>query len=155
MKKFYLLSFLLISFLITSNVLADLVKGKWSFVKDKDYCYIGSFPQKTDIPEGKTRGDTYILVYRINNSNESIVQIDAGYPYKEGKEVEVKIDNSLYKFYADADTAWTNDDKAVIYAMKKGIELRVIGESSRGTVTNDLYSLRGFTVAFNKLLSDC
>lgn len=155
MKKylFIVIIFLLIVFNFSSQ--AKLEQGKWNFTKDKDYCYIGSFPQKIDIPEGKTRGDTYILVYRINNSNESIVQIDAGYPYKEGKEVEVKIDSTLYKFYADADTAWTNDDKAVIYAMKKGIELRVIGESSRGTVTNDLYSLRGFTVAFNKLLSDC
>ena len=134
---------------------ADVEKGKWNFVKDTDYCYIGSAPIETDLPEGKKRGVTYILVYRINNSNEAIVQIDAGYLYKEGKDVIVKIDNSLYKFYVEADTAWTNDDKTVIYAMKKGIELHVIGESSRGTATDDLYSLRGFTVAFNKLLSDC
>ena len=68
MKKYYLLSFLLISFLTTTGLLADLVKGKWNFVKDANYCYIGSLPKKTDIPEGKNRGDTYLIVYRINKS---------------------------------------------------------------------------------------
>jgi hypothetical protein len=155
MKKYLSIIVFCILIVFSHASQAKLEKGKWNFTKDTDYCYIGSIPQKIDLPEGKIRGDTYILVYRINNSNEAIVQIDAGYLYKEGKDVIVKIDNSLYKFYVEADTAWTNDDKAVIYAMKKGIELRVIGESSRGTVTNDLYSLRGFTVAFNKLLSDC
>ena len=53
MKKYYLLSFLLISLLTTSKILADLVKGEWSFVKDKDYCYIGSLPIFLDIPEDK------------------------------------------------------------------------------------------------------
>lgn len=155
MKKYLSIIIFCILIVFSHSSQAKLEKGKWNFTKDTDYCYIGSIPQKIDLPEGKIRGDTYILVYRINNSSEAIVQIDAGYLYKEKKEVKVKIDNSLYKFYVEADTAWTNDDKAVIYAMKKGIELRVIGESSRGTVTDDLYTLRGFTVAFNKLLSDC
>ena len=81
MKIFYLLSFLFISFLTTSNVLADLVKGKWNFVKDEDYCYIGSLPTFLDIPEGKKRGESYILVYRINKNPDAIVQIDSGYQY--------------------------------------------------------------------------
>ena len=39
--------------------------------------------------------------------------------------------------------------------MKKGLELVVTGESSRGTVTNDTYTLKGFTAAYNKLIEDC
>jgi len=39
--------------------------------------------------------------------------------------------------------------------MKKGLELIVTGESSRGTVTNDNYTLKGFTSAYNKLIEDC
>ena len=68
MKKNYLLSFLLISFLITSNVLADLVKGKWSFVKDKDYCYIGSLPTFLDIPEGKKEGKVIFLYTELTKT---------------------------------------------------------------------------------------
>ena len=155
MKKFYLLSFLLISFLTTSNVLADLVKGEWSFVKDKDYCYIGSLPTFLDVPEGKKRGESYILVYRINKNPDAIVQINSGYPYKEKEQVKVKIDKKIYEFYSEDDSAWTNNDKEIIYAMKKGVDLSVTGISKRGTKTTDTYTLNGFTAAYNKLSKDC
>ena len=39
--------------------------------------------------------------------------------------------------------------------MKKGITLIVEGYSSRGTLTVDTYTLKGFTAAFNKLSKDC
>tara|TARA_B100001105_G_scaffold198812_1_gene162574 strand:+ start:182 stop:649 length:468 start_codon:yes stop_codon:yes gene_type:complete len=155
MKKFYLLSFLLISLLTTSNILADLVKGKWSFVKDKDYCYIGSLPTFLDIPKGKKRGESYILVYRINKNPDAIVQINSGYPYKEKEPVNVKIDKKNYEFYSEDDSAWTNNDKEIIYAMKKGVDLSVTGISKRGTKTTDTYTLNGFTAAYNQLSKDC
>ena len=155
MKKFYLLSFLLIFFLTTTNVLADLAIGKWNFVKDKDYCYIGSLPTFLDIPEGKKRGESYILVYRINKNPEAIVQINSGYPYKEKEPVNVKIDNKIYEFYSEDDSAWTNNDKEIIYAMKKGITLNVTGISKRGTKTTDKYTLNGFTAAYTKLSKNC
>ena len=155
MKIFCLLSFLFISFLTTSNVLADLVKGEWIFVKDADYCYIGSLPTFLDIPEGKKRGESYILVYRINKNPNAIVQIDSGYPYKEKEPVNVKIDKKVYEFYSENDSAWTNNDNEIIYAMKKGVDLIVTGISKRGTKTTDTYTLNGFTVAYNKLSKDC
>ena len=70
----------------------------------------------------------------------------------------VKIDNTPFIFYTTEDsseTAWTNDDEKVIYAMKKGLKLMLSGESSRGTITNDTYTLKGFTSAINKLNQDC
>ena len=51
--------------------------------------------------------------------------------------------------------AWTDEDNKVIFAMKKGLNLLVTGESSRGTITNDTYTLKGFTSAYNKLEKDC
>ena len=155
MKKFYLLSFLFIYFITTTNILADLVKGEWSFVKDKDYCYIGSIPTFLDIPEGKKRGESYILVYRINKNPDAVVQINSGYPYKEKEQVKVKIDKKIYEFYSEDDSAWTNNDKEIIYAMKKGIDLNVTGISKRGTKTTDKYILNGFTAAYNKLSKNC
>ena len=157
--KIFIQLFFFISFLFTANILlADIEKGKWNYVKENDYCFIGSLPIKSDIPEGKKRGKTYILVYRINKSPDAIVQIEAGYPYDQNKIVEVKIDKSLYKFSSEEETpetAWTNKDKEVIYAMKKGIELTIFGISSRGTKTVDTYTLNGFTAAYNKLINDC
>ena len=136
----------------------SIEKGKWSFVKDEDWCYIGSSPIKSDLPETKKRGDNYILVYKIIGSEENIIQIEAGYKYNLDKKINVKIDNSNFEFFSTEDsseTAWANDDKKVIYAMKKGLELTLTGVSARGTITNDTYTLKGFTNAVNLLNNDC
>ncbi len=157
--KIFIQLFFFISFLFTANILlADIEKGKWNYVKENDYCFIGSSPISSDIPVGKKRGKTYVLVYRINRNPDAIVQIEAGYPYDQNKIVEVKIDKTLYKFSSEEETpetAWTDKDKEVIYAMKKGIELTIFGISSRGTKTIDTYTLNGFTSAYNKLINDC
>ena len=150
--------FLVVCIVFIAKQSISLEKGKWSFVKDNDWCYIGSSPIKSDLPETKKRGENYILVYKIIGSEENIIQIEAGYKYNLDKKINVKIDNVNYDFYSTEDsseTAWTNDDKKVIYAMKKGLELTLTGESARGTTTNDVYTLKGFTKALNQLNQDC
>ena len=139
----------------TSIFSANIEKGSWNFVKEDNYCFIGSLPVSSDIPEGKIRGDVYILVYRINKDTDTIVQINSGYPYKNEEPVNIRIVKKNYEFYADQDSAWTNNDSEVIYAMKKGINLTVFGISSRGTKTIDTYTLNGFTTAYNQLTKDC
>ena len=151
-------TFLAVFIVLIAKQPMSLEKGKWSFVKDNDWCYIGSSPIKSDLPETKKRGENYILVYKIIGSEENIIQIEAGYKYNLDKKITVKIDNANYDFYSTEDsseTAWTNDDKKVIYAMKKGLELTLTGESARGTITNDVYTLKGFTNAVNQLNQDC
>ena len=157
MKKTLLIITTIVFVMISKNLLS-LEKGKWTFEKDDDWCYIGSLSIKSDLPETKKRGDNYILVYKIIGSDENIVQVEAGYKYNLDKDIVVKIDNTTFSFYSTEDsseTAWTNDDQKVIYAMKKGLDLVLSGESSRGTITNDIYTLKGFTSAINKLNKDC
>mgnify|MGYP001419682012 CR=1 FL=1 len=150
---------LFISFctLISFQVLS-LEKGKWSFVKTDDYCYVGSLATETDLSPEKNRGEFYILVYKNIGNPETVVQIEAGYDYKIEKDIIVNIDKGIYKFYTTEDipsAAWTEKDNKVVFAMKKGLKLVVTGESSRGTITNDTYSLKGFTASYNKLIEDC
>ena len=153
------LLFFTIIFLVSfSNNLLALEKGSWTLTKDSDWCYIGSLPIKSDLPETKKRGDNYILVYKIIGSDENIVQVEAGYQYNLDKDIVVKIDNTSFPFYSTEDsseTAWTDSDEKVIYAMKKGLELVLSGQSTRGTITNDTYTLKGFTSAIIKLNKDC
>ena len=156
MQKILLFSIIfIVSF---SNNLFALEKGSWTLTKDNDWCYIGSLPIKSDLPETKKRGDNYILVYKIIGSDENIVQVEAGYQYNLEKDIVVKIDNTSFPFYSTEDsseTAWTDNDEKVIYAMKKGLKLELSGQSTRGTITNDTYTLKGFTSAINKLNEDC
>ncbi len=86
--------------------------------------------------------------YWVDNAiggDENIVQVEAGYQYNLDKEIVVKIDNTSFSFYSTEDsneTAWTDNDSKVIYAMKKGLKLILSGQSSRGTITNDTYTLK-------------
>ena len=156
MKNLYLILFTI--FVILPIKGYSLEKGKWSFVKDDTWCYIGSLPLKSDLPDTKKRGENYILVYKLIGSDEKIIQIEAGYNYNLSADIVVKIDQAEYGFWTtedSSDTAWTNNDSEVIYAMKMGLELILNGESSRGTITNDTYTLKGFTAALNKLNEDC
>ena len=151
-------TFLAVCIVFIAKQSMSLEEGKWTFVKDNDWCYIGSSPIKSDLPDTKKRGENYILVYKVIGSEENIIQIEAGYKYNLDKKINVKIDNANYDFYSTEDsseTAWTNDDKKVIYAMKKGLDLTLTGESARGTITNDVYTLKGFTNAVNQLNQDC
>ena len=152
------LNFLIVLYVALPGALSSLEVGKWSFEKVDEYCYIGSLATETDLPSDKKRGDSYVLVYKNIGNPDTVVQIEAGYSYKVSSDVIISIDKGEYKFYTTEDlptAAWTEEDSKVIFAMKKGLELKVTGESSRGTITNDTYTLNGFTAAYNKLTDDC
>ncbi len=153
-----ILKFLIALYVALPSTLMALEVGKWSFEKADEYCYIGSLATETDLPSDKKRGSFYVLVYKNIGNPDTVVQIEAGYSYKVPSDIIVNIDKGDYKFYTTEDlptAAWTEEDNKVIFAMKKGLELKVTGESSRGTTTIDKYTLNGFTAAYNKLVEEC
>ena len=152
MKNYLFLSVSFLIFICSSNSYAE---GKWTFFNYDEYCVIQTNPIKTEIPEGKIRGDHGLIVYRIHKSSEIVVQITPGFNYKSINSIEVKIDDESYNFYTDTDVAFTKEDKKIIYAMKKGLELITSGISTSGTKVIDTYTLKGFTSAVNKLSNDC
>ena len=145
---------LLIILFLAPNVFA-IEKGTWSFIKEENWCYIGSIPIKEE-GKYKQRGDTYVIVYKINNNPESTVQVNAGYNYQEEKPVELIIDNTKFSLFSQGDSAWSsNQDKKIISAMINGKQMTIKGYSFKGTLTTDTYTLIGFTSAYNKLNKDC
>ena len=38
--------------------------------------------------------------------------------------------------------------------MKKGLKM-IVTDNLQGTITNDTYTLNGFTASYNKLVEDC
>ena len=152
------ITFFLLIYIVFSYSVFGLEKGKWSFVKTDEYCYIVSLAVESDLPPDKIRGEYYILVYKNIGNSDTVVQIEAGYDYKMEEAILVKIDKAEYPFFTTNDLpgfAWTKEDNKVIDAMKKGLKLVVTGESSRGTITNDTYTLEGFTASYNQLTNEC
>ena len=152
------IKFFIVLYVALPSTLLALEAGKWSFEKTDEYCYVGSLATETDLPSEKKRGNFYVLVYKNIGNPDIVVQIEAGYNYKVPSNITLYIDKGEYKFYTTEDVptaAWTEEDNKVIFAMKKGLELKVTGESSRGTITTDTYTLNGFTAAYNKLIEEC
>ena len=152
MKK-YLSLFFFVS-IIFCSVFA-FANENWQFYNYDEYCFIQSSPIKTDIPEGKSRGDNGIIVYKMHKSSDLIVQISPGFDYGSVDSIEVKIDNINHDFYTDKDVAWSKDDKKTINSMKRGLEFVSKGVSNKGTTVKDTFSLKGFTLAISKLNNDC
>lgn len=144
----------------------DAVKSWSIFTADVEgkVCWIVSEPTKSVARKnGKrvqvNRGDIYLMVaVRPGSGDKNQVSMVSGYPYKPGEAVVATIGSAKFEMFSKGENAWldgpSEDDKMVV-AMKKGITAVVTGTSSRGTDTEDTFSLRGFTAAIGKAQTLC
>ncbi len=124
----------------------------------KNVCYAASQPTKTK-GKYKKRGDVVVLVtHRPARKERDVVNFYAGYTFKKGSAVEVKIGGQNFNLFTKDDTAWARgekDERAMVRAMKRGRRMIVTGTSARGTRTADTYSLHGFTRAYRRASKAC
>nr|WP_245824501.1 invasion associated locus B family protein [Pseudoruegeria aquimaris] len=141
-------------------------KTDWSvFVEDDPTeCWAVSSPKKTvNTKDGRVvavrRSDILLFVtYRPGAGVEGEVSFTGGYPFATGSTVSVEIGDSKFDFLTQGENAWPSSpeqDKAIIAAMKRGAEAKVVGRSSRGTRTEDTFSLLGFTAALEEAAKRC
>ncbi len=121
-------------------------------------CYMHGEPRKKQ-GKYKRRGEVYAqIAHRPAERRRHEVSFTAGYVFKKGSQVDVRIDGKRFRLFTDRDTAWAHDakaDRAMVRAMKKGRTMVVRGTSSRGTLTTDTYSLAGFTRAHAAIGKAC
>lgn len=121
-------------------------------------CYIVSQP-KTKAPAGVNHGKVYIMVaHKPARKVRGEVNVIAGYTFKANSSVSAVIGSLNEKMFTSGKEAWTYDtggDKRLVNGMKKGSNLRVRGASARGTNTSYLFSLSGFTAAYNRISQAC
>ena len=112
-------------------------------------------------PPYKSRGEILATIYHMpSEGNNRVIYITTGYTYKKDTIVTIKIDqNKEHEFnIIEDDSAFSDDeniDKQVIDQMKKGNKMIVVGSSSRGTKTTDIYSLVGFSAAYTYISNLC
>lgn len=141
-------------------------KTDWSvFVEDDPTeCWAVSSPKETvNTKDGRVvavrRSDILLFVtYRPGSSVEGEVSFTGGYPFATGSTVSVQIGDDKFDFLTQGENAWpssVDQDKSVVAAMKRGAEAKVTGRSSRGTRTEDTFSLLGFTAALEEAAKRC
>ncbi len=144
--------------------------GDWGVyvVDDPKECYIISQPTRSVARRGGQtvevqRGDIRLFVsFRPGDNVTNEVSFSAGYPLKDGSTVSLAIGSDTFTMVPGPDGdgkewAWTDpsDDSRAVAAMRRGVTATIKGTSSRGTETEDAFSLTGFTAAVEDAAARC
>jgi hypothetical protein len=103
-----------------------------------------------------SRGEILLFVsYRPDGGGE--VSFTGGYPFAEESTVALTIGGTTYQLFTDGEWAWARpeDDPKIIASMKAGADAVAVAQSSRGTRTEDKFSLLGFTAAVDDAAARC
>ncbi|WP_187430718.1 hypothetical protein ROLI_000350 [Roseobacter fucihabitans] len=148
----------------SSNLVAE--KTDWSVFEDTNpkECWGVAVPDKTvNTRDGRvvavTRGDILLMVlFRPAANAKAQVTFNGGYPFASGSKVNLNISGSDFALFTDGEWAWPEneaEDAKIVAAMKKGANAVVSGVSTRGTKTEDTFSLLGFTAALEEAEKRC
>lgn len=120
-------------------------------------CFMATRP--TDSRGNYTRrGEIGLFVtHRPGQNSWSVVSLHTGYTYQEGSSVSARIGSDSFTFFTAGEVAFAyeEDDARLIGDMRDGADVIIEGTSSRGTLTTDTFSLRGFTAAYEQISSIC
>jgi hypothetical protein len=137
----------------------------WSvFVEENPKeCWSVSKPDKTvNTRDGQEvdvrRGEILLFVSYRPGADAGEVAFTGGYPFEKDGTVTVTIGGSEFQMFTDGEWAWTRssaEDTAIIERMKTGAEAVLVGVSTKGTRTEDTFSLIGFTAAVEDAAKRC
>jgi invasion protein IalB len=91
---------------------------------------------------------------KVKNEVSAIV----GFPQKPGADTTAAIGAESFAMYTQNDGAWIKnaaEEAKFVNAMRKGPDLVLKSESTRGTKTIDTYSLKGLAQALDKVSEEC
>lgn len=118
-------------------------------------CYAATVPVKS-VGDYSKRGDVFFLVsHRPADKMIGFVSLEAGYPYGTSSKITATIGDKTYPLFPDGGLAFAYDDKPLIDGMIRGVDMVLQGTSSRGTLTTDTFSLKGFTAAYQAASKAC
>ena len=120
-------------------------------------CFMATQPQSSK-PDNLRRGPIWLLIAHRPGVEKSVVSFESGFPFQTNNEPIASIGNQRFAMFTKGrETAWghPNDDGTLVNAMKRGLTVSLDSRSSRGNNINDVFSLRGFTKAFNKISEAC
>ena len=120
-------------------------------------CYTASVPKK-EKGNYTSRGNTYVLVtHRPGEKKRDIFEMRAGYIFQRDSKATLNIDGQLTKLYTVRGSAWAEDkiEPKILKMMIRGRSMILRGVSTRGTKIEDIYSLIGFTSAYQAIRKAC
>lgn len=121
-------------------------------------CFAASAPKESN-PKGASRGSIFFyLTTWAKDGVKNEVSVKIGYTFKPDSTPTLKIGSDKFELYPKEDKAFMRDpadERKLVDAMRKGSSLELAGQSSRGTSTEDKYSLRGLSAALKQVEETC
>ena len=105
-----------------------------------------------------TRGNPQLLVnYKKDKSAVGLVTFFLNAAAAPNKALLMRVGSTEFKLYARDSWAWplAEDDVRIRAAFRKGSQAIITWKSPRGTITEDTFSLSGYTVAANAAATYC
>ena len=127
-------------------------------------CWAVTAPKETvNTRDGKVvsvrRGDILLFVtYRPEQKVAGEVSFTGGYPFAEGSTVTMDISGATFELFTQGEYAWPAtpaDDLKIVTALKRGANAVLSARSSRGTRTQDTFSLLGATAMIEDAENRC
>ena len=158
--KIVILSILSFFFKLESKELAKF--NDWTAFAEGEgknlACMAVSKPKKAEGNYSR-RGDIFAIVTHLPGQNKwNEFSIVAGYNFQPNSNPDVTIGDMKIQLFTSGSRAWSfspSEDDKIVKFLKNSMKMKVVGTSSRCTITNDTYSLVGFSKAYQKINEAC
>ena len=138
----------------------------WSVFQETDpaECFAVSAPKSQEnTRDGQAvevqRGEALLFVfYRPGEGVNGQVTFTGGYPFAANSTVTMDVGGTQFTLFTEGEWAWPaspEEDTRIVAALRGGSEAVMTGQSGRGTVTRDTFSLLGFTSSVDEAQSRC
>ena len=165
MKKLSIL-FLFLIFFVSTNAWSDQPKsiGKYknweafAYKGDKGkICFAQTAPLERSPKNLKRESSRLFVTFRKEEKIKNELSVTSGHAYKQSS-VIAKSGKNEFAFFSQGNFAWLNDGEEeynLIKTMKKASKLSITATANNGSKTKDLYSMMGFTKAYNAARKSC
>ncbi|MDB4091750.1 serine protease [Planktomarina temperata] len=102
-----------------------------------------------------------ILLFTFFRPDEGVtgqVSFTAGYPFAKNSSVFLSVGSQKFKLETDGEWAWLTSealDTKVMAALQRGRSATLVAKSDAGTITEDTFSLMGYTAAIKEAARRC
>ena len=160
LKTLFIATLLLFAQAATAQELLG-TEGDWkiySITQDsKKICYLAAVPTKSS-GSFKKRAEPYFLVTQKTKDQEE-VSASSGFLYQKETDVHITLNTKAkFRLFTQDALSWARDgktDNALVEAMAKASTMTVRGTSKKSTFAEDIYSLKGFDKALQKMKTSC
>ncbi len=164
-KKILIIFVFFVSFLFNSAVAAEPKSiGKYKNWETFTYndnkgkiCFAQTIPLERDPKNFKRQPSRLFVTFRKSEKIKNEISLTSGYEYKTSS-VKAKSGRNEFSFFSQGNFAWLLDGEEefnLIKTMKKASKLAVTATAKNGSQTKDLYSMMGFTKAYNAARKSC